>query len=94
MDGVHIKEDLAYSKHEGTPVEFVNLGDTNNQLLQFEATLRGDSPQQQTLAKTTLVLVVRGLFSKPAYPYAQFSCASMTGDLLMDPVWEAISQLE
>ena len=41
-----------------------------------------------------LVLMVRGLFSKLAFPYAQFACASVTGDLLMDPVWEAISRLE
>ena len=41
-----------------------------------------------------LALMVCGLFSKLAFPYAQFSCASMTGDLLRDPVWEAISRLE
>ena len=94
MDEVHIKEDLVYDKHEGTLVGFVNLGDTNNHLLQFEAALQGDSPQQQQLAKSMLVLMVRGLFSKLAFPYAQFACVSMTGDLLMDPVWEAISRLE
>ena len=37
MDEVHIKEDLVYDKHEGTLIGFVNLGDTNNHLLQFEA---------------------------------------------------------
>ena len=94
MDEVHIKEDLVYDKHEGTLVGFANLGDTNNHLLQFEATLRGDSLQQQPLAKSMLVLMVRGLFSKLAFPYVQFACASVTGDLLMDPVWEAISRLE
>lgn len=46
------------------------------------------------LAKSMLVLMVHGLFSKIAFLYAQFACASMTGDLLMDPVWEAISRLE
>ena len=93
IDEVHIKEYLMYNKHEGTLVGFVNLGDTNNHLLQFEAALQGDSPQQQ-LAKSMLVLMVRGLFSKVPFLYAQFACARTTGDLLMHPGWEAISWLE
>ena len=63
MDEVHIKDDLVYDKHEGTLVGFVNLGDTNNHLLQFEAALLGDSVPSP-LAKSMLVLMVRGLFSK------------------------------
>ena len=46
MDEVHIKDDLIYDKHEGTLVGFANLGDTNNHLLQFEASLSGDSACQ------------------------------------------------
>lgn len=77
-------------KHEGTLVGFVNLGNTNNHLLQFEAALSGDNSPRQ-LAKSMLVLMVRGLFSKH---YAQFCCSKLSGDLLIDPVWEAISRLE
>ena len=63
MDEVHIKEDLVYDKHEGTLLGFVNLGDTNNCLLQLEVALSsGTLPQP--LAKTMLVLMVQGLFSK------------------------------
>lgn len=93
MDEVHIKEDLVYDKHNGTLIGFVNLGDTNNHLLQFEAALSSEN-LPQPLAKTMLVLMVRGLFSKLKFPYVQFSCATLSGDLLMDPVWEAISRLE
>ena len=41
-----------------------------------------------------LVLMVRGLFSKLVFPYAQFSCCKLSGELLVDPVWEAVSRLE
>ena len=94
MDKVHIKKYLVYDRHEGTLVGFAHLGDTDNHLLQFEAILQRDSLQQQPLAKSMLVLMVLGLFPKLAFPYVQFACASGTGDLLMDPVWEAISWLE
>ena len=93
MDEVHIKDDLIYDKHEGTLVGFANLGDTNNHLLQFEASLSGDSAPRP-LANSMLVLMVRGLFAKLNFPYAQFSCSKLSGDLLVDPVWEAISRLE
>lgn len=93
IDEVHTKDDLVYDKHEGTLVGFVNLGDTNNHLLQFEAALLGDSVPCPP-AKSMLVLMVRGLFSKVNFPYAQFACSKLSGDLLMDPVWEAISRLE
>ena len=41
-----------------------------------------------------LVIMVRGLTSKLDFPYAQFACANLSGDLLVDPIWEAISRLE
>ena len=36
MDEMHIKEDLVYDKHSGELVGFVNLGETNKHLIQFE----------------------------------------------------------
>ncbi len=93
MDEMHIKEDLVYDKHNGTLIGFTNLGETNNHLLQFQSSLSGDT-FPQSLAKTMLVIMVRGLFSKLKFPYAQFSCATLSGDLLVGPVWEAISRLE
>ena len=38
--------------------------------------------------------MVRGLFGKLQYPYAQFACANLSGDQMFDPVWQAISRLE
>lgn len=94
MDEVHIKNDLVYDKHQGCLIGFTNLGDTNDRLLQFESALSEEEQYQQPLATSMLVLMVRGLFFKLNYPYAQFACSSLTGDLLFDPVWEAIARLE
>ena len=98
MDEVHIKDDLVYDKHNFALIGFQNLGDINNHLLKYEASLTADHDDEclntPPLAKTMLVFMVRGLFTKLAFPYSQFACSSITGDLLFDPMWEAISRLE
>ena len=38
--------------------------------------------------------MVRGLYGKLNYPYAQFACDSLCGEQLFNPVWEAIARLE
>ena len=81
------------TKHEGCLIGFVNLGTINNQLLEFKSALSADK-DYRPLAKTMLVLMVRGLFHKFNYPYAQFACANLSADLIFDPVWEAISRPE
>ena len=92
---MHVKEDLVYDKHEVKLLAFINLGDTNNQLLQFETSMSGKEQQDHELAKTMLVLMVRGLFSNLSFPYAQFSSSDTTkGDLFMEIVWEAVMRLE
>ena len=95
MDEVHIKHDLVYDKHEGCLIGFMNLGEINNQLIEFEKALAGDPENTQPkLASTMLVLMVRGLFCRLNYPYAQFACSDVSGGLLFDPVWKAVSRLE
>ena len=42
MDEVHIKNELVYDNHHGSLIGFVNLGDTNNRLLEFENALYND----------------------------------------------------
>ena len=92
MDKIHIKHELVFDKYECSLIGFINLGETNNQLIEFEAAL--SSEEYQPLATSMLVFMVRGLFQKLNYPYAQFVCSNLTGDLLFNPVWEAISRLE
>ena len=36
---MHIKHDLVYDKHNGSVIRFVDLGDTNNQIIEFEKAL-------------------------------------------------------
>ena len=93
MDEVHIKHDLVYDKHEGCLVGFVNLGSTNNQLVEFENALCAEK-SEPTLASTMLVFMVRGLLSNLNYPYVQFACNNLSGSQLFDPMWEAVSRLE
>ena len=43
MDEMHVKEDLVYDKHSGALIGFVNLGQTNQHLLQFQKAIEGDN---------------------------------------------------
>ena len=86
----YVREDLIYEKHSGTLIGFSNLGEINTHLLAFENEINGSTAQ----AKTVMVLMVQGIFTKLQFAYAQFPVAKLTGDLLFDPFWEAISRLE
>lgn len=94
MDEMHVKEDLVYDKHSGALIGFVNLGETNQHLLQFQQAIEGDTTDSEALAKTMFVFMVRGLFTQLEFPYAQFPCADVSGELLFDPFWEAVYHLE
>lgn len=91
IDKVHIKEDLIYNEHERSLIGFANLGDINNHLLSFKRSLSDEPEQMPAIANSMLLIMIRGLTSKLNYPYAQFACANLSGDLLVDPIWEAIS---
>ena len=93
MDEMYIKEDLVFNKVSGELVGFSNLGDINSHLLKFQSSLEEEDSQEQ-LAKTMLVFMVRRLFSSLEFPYVQLPCTTITGDLLFDPLWEAIALLE
>ena len=41
-----------------------------------------------------LVFYVRGLFNDLEFPYTQFACKSLSGDLLFNPFWEAVYRPE
>ena len=91
FDEVKIKEDLVYDKNSAEIIGFVNLGEINNQLIQLERSETGSHP---SLATNMLVFMVRGLFLKLEYPYAQFPCASLSADQLFPIVWGCIERLE
>jgi len=91
LDEMYIKEDLVYNKYTGSVVGFANLGDVNNHLLAFERSVESDGDVENVLTK---MMMVRGLFTAVRFPYAQFPCEQVTGDLLFHPFWEAVYRLE
>ena len=94
FDEMHIRDDLVYDKHSGKMIGFTNLGEVNNHLSQYEQSLEGDFAAGPQIAKTVVVFMVRGLFSKLQFPYAQFPCHILAGAQLYDPFWEAVGRLE
>lgn len=95
MDEMHIKESLVFNKHTGALVGFTNLGEMNEHLQKFEQSLEAnDGNTQEPLAKSVLVMMVRGLFSRLQFPYAQFPCEAVSGDQLYNPFWNAVMRLE
>lgn len=86
IDEMHIREDLVFDKHSGKLIGFTNLGDINNHLIDFEQSIisqpASKSPKVPKLAKTMLVFMVRGLFSKLQFAYVQFPALDLSGDLL------------
>jgi hypothetical protein len=95
MDEMHIKANLVYNKHSGNLIGFINLGDVNNHLLEFERSLKPDSNNKKVpLAHSMLTIMVQGLFNTMHFPYVQLPCTELCGDLIYDPFWEAVGRLE
>ena len=84
LDEVHINEELIYDNHEGSLIGFANLGEINHHLMKFEKELNGESQSMPNIAGTMFC----GLLIKLNFPYAQFACSNLTGDQLVDPVWD------
>ena len=91
FDEVKIKEDLVYNKNTAKIIGFTNLGDINNQLLELE---RSETGSQCPLVTNMLVFMVRGLFLKLEFLYAQFPYASLSGNQLFPMVWGCIKRLD
>ena len=92
FDEVRIKEDLVYDKHSCRIIGFVNLGNFSDELLELEHSENNE--MKQCVATNMLVFMVRNLFSKFEYPYAQFPCASLSADLIFPLVWDCVKRLE
>ena len=91
---MYIKEDLVYDKHSGQLIGFSSLGNVNDHLLTFEHSVVEDQAEEIGLEKAMMVVIIRSLFTSFRFPYAQFPRASVTGDLLFHPFWQAIYRLE
>jgi hypothetical protein len=87
------KQNISLYYIKGAVVGYTNLGDLNTHLMEFEQSLEKDDVLEP-LANSMLVLMVRGLFSKLQFPYAQFPCTTVSGDQFYDVFWEAVCRLE
>ena len=94
LDEMYIHEDIVYDKHSGAMIVFTNLGEINEYLAAFEKSKLEHKPKCPDPAKTMMVFMVRGLFNSLQFPYAQFPCANLSGDMLYDPFWEAVMRIE
>ena len=96
LDEMYIRQDLVYDKHTGNLIGFTSLGDIGDHLSEFERSLAEGATTLSgpRLAKTIYVFMVRGLFNKLQFPYAQFPCSSVTAQQLYDPFWEAVERVE
>lgn len=95
LDEMHVRKEIVYDKYTGEMIGFCDLGEMNNNLLEFEQSLsESEVNPPPKVAKTMMVFMVRGLFTRLQFPYAQFACGDISGDLLYDPFWEAVGRLE
>lgn len=60
----------------------------------LEKVAQGEGAAVNSVAKTMLVVMVRGLCSSLQFPYAQFACRNLQADHMYRPVTEAIFRLE
>ena len=79
----------------GALTGFVDLGSITIHLANFERQVENGSEEaERPLAKTMLVVMVRGLFSGLQFPYVQFPCNSLRGDQMFYIMWKTVGRLE
>lgn len=91
-----VREDLVFNKHSCELVGFVNLGEINNVLGEFERQCmeNSDAAITQAVATHMLTFMVRGIFTKLEFPYAQFATRDISAEKLFPVVWDAVRNLE
>ena len=77
----------------GALTGFVDLGEIDSHLREYERVLSGDQKKPQELAKTTVVFMVRGALTNIVFPYAIFAVKFLKGHNLFPLFWEAIEHL-
>lgn len=73
---------------------FAKLGDNNSHLLAFEHSISQSSSSEPPLASMMMTFMVHGLFVPLSFPYVQFPSSKVSGELLLNPFWEAVYRLE
>lgn len=91
---MYLKEGLIYEKSTGPLIGFTDLGGVAQQLDEYEQLLSGNETQPRQIAKTMMVIMVRGIFTDICFPYAQFPVTSPKGSDIFQLIWRAIDRLE
>ena len=94
FDEVKVKENLVFNKHSGELIGFLDIGEVNNQLVQFEEACKDVAKRKPLLATHMIVFMVTGLLSHLTFAYAQFPSLSVTSDQLYSLVWACVRRLE
>ena len=91
-DEMYIKEGLVYERSTGNLIGYCDIGDINNdlQLLEKEYLEKDEESIKNLLAKTMMVLMIRGLFTDLQFPYASFPTSNLTGEQMVPIFYEAI----
>ena len=93
-DTIHAHVHMS-SVFSGALIGFVNTGSINIHLSNLGHHLeKGSGVVEQPLAKTMLVVMVRGLFSGLQFPYVQFPCGALRGDQMFHILWKTVGRLE
>ena len=70
FDEMKVHEGLVFKK-DGSLVGFVDIGDINNSMKAYEATISGNE-KQEVIADHILTVMVRGIFLNITFPLASF----------------------
>ena len=81
FDEMKIQESLVFDSKSGNIIGYVDVGDMNMQLKNFEANLE-EKAQEKEVATHMLMLYVRGIFTKMEYPLAQFPTTGTYLDIM------------
>ena len=91
FDEMRIKSGLMFSQATGKLIGFKEVGDINDELLEFERKFSG---KKRDLATHILVFMAKGIFSHFSFPIGYFCSKGFNSDQLFPYVWEAIGVLE
>ena len=84
-----------YLHNVGSLTGFVDIGSISNHLSKFQHQIEQRScSYQPPLAKSMLVVMVRGLFSGLQFPYVQFPCCALRSYQMFDILWKTVGRLE
>lgn len=90
---MQIKSNLVYQRSTGKLVGLIELGDLNDELQLFQASVEKADAIDRDLASHALVFMVRGIFTSLIYPLGYFATLGVTSAQLYPCTMEAIRVL-